>query len=322
MRSLILALTTLVATAVLAPDAAFAQAWPSKPIRLIVPYAVGQGTDIAARYIGDQLAKELKQPVIVDNRPGAGGNVGTQLAARAAPDGYTIMIGTNATHAANVFLYANPGYDPQADFDPVAMVGILPLVYVTQPANAVNTMQELVRASRVKPDALNVAVSTTTCRMAHELFKARAGAPMYPVDFKGSAQALTAVIGGQVEYMVDTIASLHGAIQNKQVKALGVTSAKSSPLLPGVPSLTEQGIADYELVGWTVFYAPRGMPAEAMKTLSAALEHSLSRPDVREKLMQLGIEPQTRSRDELKAFADTERQKWGRLIKAAGLKPS
>jgi len=319
MRALILSLAAVLATAVFPP--ARAQTWPAKPVRVIVPYAVGQGTDIAARYIGDQLARELKQPVVIDNRPGAGGNVGTQAAARSAPDGYTIMIGTNATHAANAFLYASPGYDPQADFEPIAMVGILPLVYVTQPESPVSTMQELVRAARAKPDALNVAISTTTCRMAHELFKARAGAPMYPVDFKGSAQALTAVIGGQVEFMVDTIASLHGAIQNRQVKALGVTSAKSSLLLPGVKSLAEQGIADYELVGWTVFYAPKGTPSEALQVLSAALERALARQDVREKLMQLGIEPQARSREELKAFAEAERQKWGSLIRAAGLKP-
>jgi tripartite-type tricarboxylate transporter receptor subunit TctC len=310
----------LLAAALLAP--AQAQGWPSKPLRLIVPYAVGQGTDIAARYLAEEIGKELKQAIVVDNRPGAGGNIGTQAAARSAPDGYTLLIGTNATHAANAFLYANPGFDPQADFEPIGMVGILPLVYVTQPGNAVNSMQDLVRAARAKPDGLNVAVSTTTCRMAHELFKQRAEAAMFPIDFKGSAQALTAVIGGDVEYMVDTITSLRTAILNKQVKALGVTSAASSKLLPGVKSLSEQGIAGYELVGWTVFYAPKGTPAEALRVLSAAIDKTTSRPEVQEKLLQLGIEPQSRSRDELRAFADAEKEKWGRLIRAAGLKPA
>jgi tripartite-type tricarboxylate transporter receptor subunit TctC len=248
-------------TLALMGGAALAQAWPARPIRLIVPYAVGQGTDIAARYIAEGWSRELKQPIVIDNRAGAGGNVGTQVAAHAAPDGYTIMIGTNATHAANGFMYANPGFDAQADFEPIAMVGILPLVYVTQPSNPVNSMQELVRAARAKPDALNVAISTTTCRVAHELFKSRGEAPMFPVDFKGSGQALTAVIGGQVEYMVDTITSLRGAIQSHQVKALGVTSEHESRLLPGVKSLAEQGVSGYELVGWTVIYAPKGTPA-------------------------------------------------------------
>jgi tripartite-type tricarboxylate transporter receptor subunit TctC len=299
-----------------------AQVYPSRPIKLIVPYAVGQGTDIAARFLGDELGKSLKQTIVVDNRPGAGGNIGTQIAAKSTPDGYTLIIGTNATHAANSFLYANPGFDPQVDFEPIGMVGILPLVYVTAPNNAINNISDLVRASRLKPDALNVAISTTTCRMAHELFKYRAEAPMFPVDFKGSAQALTAVIGGQVEFMVDTITSLRTAILNGQVKALGVTSSKSSRLLPGVKSIAEQGIAGYELVGWTVLYAPKGLPSDAVRTLTAAVATTLGRPDVQEKLLQLGIEPVAITGEQLKTFTASEKEKWGRLIQGAGLKPS
>ena len=302
-------------------QSAMAQAWPTKPIRVIVPYAVGQGTDIAARYIGEEMGKELQQPVVIDNRPGAGGNIGTQAAARSPADGYTIVIGTNATHAANAFLYNNPGFDAQADFEPIAMVGILPLVYVTQPGNPINNMQDLQRAARAKPDGLNVAISTTTCRMAHELFKSRAEASMFPVDFKGSAQGLTAVMGGQVEYMVDTITSLRTAIQNQQVKALGVTSASSSKLLPGVKSLAEQGVTGYELVGWTVFYAPKGTPPDVLRTLSSALDKTLAKPAVQERLLQLGIEPKSMTRDELHKFGIAEKDKWGRLIQAAGLKP-
>lgn len=299
-----------------------AQTYPSKPIKLIVPYAVGQGTDIAARFIGDQLGKALNQPIFVDNRPGAGGNIGTQIAAKSPADGYTLLIGTNATHAANSFLYTNPGFDPQADFEPIAMVGILPLVYVTSVSNPISSIPELVRVARAKPDALNTAVSTTTCRMAHELFKQRAQAPMFPVDFKGSAQALTAVIGGQVEYMVDTITSLRTAVMNGQVKALGVTSATTSKLLPGVKSIAEQGIAGYELVGWTVLYAPKGLSAEAARTLTAAVNSTLARTDVQEKLLQLGIDPVAMTGEQLKTFTDNEKEKWGRLIQSAGLKPN
>jgi tripartite-type tricarboxylate transporter receptor subunit TctC len=301
--------------------AVHAQAYPTKPIRLVVPYAVGQGTDIVARYIADELAKELKQPLFVDNRPGANGNVGTQFVARAQADGYTLMVGTNATHAANAFLYAAPGYAPE-DFEPIGMIGVLPLVYVANNSSAVNSIPELIRAAKAKPDQLNTAISTTTCRMAHELFKQRAEAPMFPVDFKGSSQALTAVIGGQVEFMVDTITSLRTAVTNKQVKALGVTSAHESRLLPGVKSVAEQGVVGYELVGWTVVYAPKGIPAEAARTLTAALNKTLARRDVQEKLLQTGIEPLAKSGDELKAFGASEKEKWGRLIRAAGLKPN
>jgi tripartite-type tricarboxylate transporter receptor subunit TctC len=312
-----------IVSALLVAWASFAQAqpYPSKPIKVIVPYAVGQGTDIMSRYVADELGKELKQAVFVDNRPGAGGNVGTQLAARATADGYTLLIGTNATHAANAYLYANPGYEAE-DFEPIGMIGVLPLVYVASNASPVKNIQDLINASRAKPDALNIAVSTTTCRMAYELFKQHAQAPMFPVDFKGSAQALTAVMGGQVEFMVDTITSLRQAIVNGQVKALGVTSAHQSKLLPGVKSVAEQGVQDYELVGWTVLYAPKGVPAEARRTLAAAVDKIIARPDVQERLLQMGIEPTVKSGEELKAFGAAEREKWGRLIRSAGLKAS
>lgn len=288
-----------------------AAGYPTRPIKLIVPYAVGQGTDIASRYIGDEVSKELKQPFVVDNRPGAGGNVGTQLAARAPADGYTLMVGTNATtHAANTFLYANPGFEVE-DFEPIAMIGILPLVYVATNSSPVKDMQDLVRAARARPNDLNVAISTTTCRMAHELFKQRAEAPMTPIDFKGSAQALTATIGGQVEFMVDTITSLRTALANGQVKPLGVTSVHQSKLLPGVKTVAEQGVPGYELVGWTVVYAPKGIPAEASRKLGAALNTVLSRPEVQEKLLQMGIEPLMKSGEELKAFGVSEKEKLG-----------
>jgi tripartite-type tricarboxylate transporter receptor subunit TctC len=299
--------------------AAVAQAYPDKTIRVIVPYAVGQGTDIAARYIGDELGKELKASVIIDNRPGAGGNVGAQIAAHSSADGYTLMVGTNATNAANAFMYSNPGYETD-DFEPIGMIGMLPLVYVAHNNSPVNTIQDLVRAARAKPDALNTAVSTTTCRTAHELFKLRAEAPMFPVDFKGSGQALAAVIGGQVEFMVDTITSLRAAIAARQVKALGVTSAHQSRLLPGVKSIADQGVPGYELVGWTVLYAPKGVPQEVSRTLSTALVKLLARADVQDKLLQMGIEPQAKTGAELKAFSASEKEKWGRLIRAAGLK--
>lgn len=305
----------------LAALAAQADTYPAKAVRLIVPYAAGQGTDIAARFLADELGKTLKQTVFVDNRPGAGGNIGTQAAARSPADGYTLLIGTNATHAANAHLYANPGFDAQADFEAIGMVGILPLVWVAAPASAANTVSDLIRMAKARPDALNVAISTTTCRMAHELLRQRAEVALFPVDFKGSAQSATALIGGQVEYMVDTITSLRSFIASQQVKALGVTSATSSRLLPGVKSVAEQGVAGYELVGWTVLFAPRGLPPEVSRTLTDALQRVVARPEVQDRLLQLGIEPQARSGDDLNRFLASERPKWERLIKGAGLKP-
>lgn len=303
-------------------NALHAQPYPNKPVRIIVPYAAGQGTDIASRYLADELVKTMNQPFVVDNRPGAGGNIGTQIAAKSAPDGYTLMVGTNATHAANSFLYANPGFDPQVDFEPIAMIGILPLVYVTLPANPTSTIPELTAAAQTQPDKLSVAISTTTCRMAYELYKSRSNATMFPVDFKGSSQSVTALLGGHVDYMVDTITSLRAHITSGQLKAIGVTSAKSSRLLPGVKSLAEQGLSGYELVGWTVLFAPKGTPAEVAQALSTAMAKILVRPEVQDKLMQMGIEPQLKSGPELKTFVDAEKDKWGRLIAAASIKPN
>lgn len=301
--------------------ACHAETYPAKPIKVIVPYAVGQGTDIAARYVAEELSKVLGQPIIVDNRPGAGGNVGTQIAARAPADGYTLLIGTNATHAANAYLFVNPGFDPQADFEPVSMIGVLPLVFVTANSNPVSAISDMVRDARAKPGTLNIAVSTTTCRVAYELFKQRGDAPMFPVDYKGSSQALAAVLGGQVQYMVDTIASLRAPIISGQVKALGVTSAQTTRLLPGVKSVAEQGVEGYELVGWTVLYAPKGLPPETARILAAALKKTLAQKSIQDKLLELGIEPLDKTGEPLNAFVALEKEKWGRLIRGAGLKP-
>lgn len=303
-------------------QAAAAQAWPSKPIKMIVPYSAGQGTDIVARYVANEVGKELQQTIVIDNRPGAGGNIGTQQASRSPADGYTIMIGTNATHAANAFLYSKPGFDAQADFEPVAMVGLYPMVYVTHPSNPVKDMQDLQRAARAKPKQLNIAISATTYRMAHELFQQRADVSMFPVDYKGSGQGITAVMAGEVEYMVDSVAALRGAIESQQVKPLGVTTAQPTRLLPTVKPLAQQGVAGYELTGWSVIYAPKGTPADVLRTLSGAFDKVLSKPAVQDQLLRLGIEPKTMARDELLEFGTKERDKWGRLIQGAALKPA
>jgi len=297
-------------------------AQPTKPLKLIVPFPAGGTADVLPRLLAEKMRAQFPAGVLVENKAGAGGNIGTQMAARSAPDGYTLMIGTNATHAANGYLFSQPGFDAQTDFEPIAMVGILPLVYVTASSNPVNNIQDLIAAARSKPDALNTAVSTTTCRMAHELFKVRSGSVMMPIDFKGSAQSITAVLGGHVDYMVDTIASLQAQVASGQLKALGVTSASSSRLLPGVKSIAEQGVAGYELVGWTVIFAPKGIPAEAAQTLSATINKTLERADVQAKLLQMGVDPQMKSGTELKSFIASEKEKWGKLISAAGLKPT
>ncbi len=297
-----------------------AQSFPSRPVKLVVPYAAGQGTDVAARYIAEQLAKSLGQGVVVENRPGAGGNIGTQQVAHAPADGYTLLMGTNATHAAAAFLYQNPGFDAQADFEPIAMTGVLPLAFAAAAGNPVDSVPKLIAAARAKPDQVNVAWSTTTSRAVLELFKQRAQAPLYGVGYKGSAQAVSDVIGGQIEFMADTVASIRTQVSSGKLKAIAVTSLAESETLPGVKSVAEQGVPGFEIVGWNVIFAPKGTPPEAVQVLARATMAIMSQPETRQKLLQLGTDPRALSGPELAAFLKGEREKWGQVIRSANIK--
>ena len=300
-----------------AAGGALAQAFPSRPVRIVVPYPAGQGTDVTTRYVAEQLSRAMGQNFVVENRPGAGGNIGSQSVARAPADGYTLLMGTNGTHAAAPFLYPNLGFDPRADFEAVALIGILPLTIVTTPGNPVDSVEKLVAAARARPDAINMAFTTTTSRAALELFKQQARAPLFGIAYKGSAQAITDVIGGQVEYMVDTIASLRTTVAGGKLKALAVTSAAAGELMPGIRSVAEQGVRGYELTGWNVVYAPKGTPADAVTVLAAAIGKVMAQPETRQKLLQLGIEPRTMVGAELNGFLAAEREKWGQVIRSA-----
>ncbi|MGD9941786.1 MAG: Bug family tripartite tricarboxylate transporter substrate binding protein [Burkholderiaceae bacterium] len=319
MLSRSLAIITACACAAFAA-AGHAQTYPSKPVKIVVPYAAGQGTDIVARYFAEQLTRSLGQSFVVENRAGAGGNIGTQLVAKSPADGYTLMMGTNATHAANSVLYDNPGFDPQADFEPVALVGILPLVFVSSVTSPVDSIQKLVAVARAKPGAVNFAVTTTTSRSAYELLKQQAQATFAPVPYKGAAQAASDIIGNQIEYTVDTITSLRPYVESGKLKALGVTSASSTRLMPGIASVAEQGVPGYEISGWNVVFAPKGTPPAAIRVLASELGKLMAMPETQAKLLQLGVDPLVKTGDDLAAFMNVERDKWGKLIRAANLK--
>lgn len=314
----IAAIATLALT--LHANTGWAQAYPNRPVKIVVPYPAGQGTDVAARYLAQQLAKQIGQNVIVENRAGAAGNIGAQYVAKSPADGYTLLMGTNATHAAAPFLFVNPGFDPDADFDPVALTGILPMALVTTPGNPIDSVQKLAEAARAKPDTINVAVTTTTSRSTLEMFRQQARAPLFAVLYKGSAQSVADLIGGQVEFMVDTVASVRGQITSGRLKALAITSLASSELLPGVKSVHEQGIAQFEIAGWNTLYAPKGAPPEALRLLAAELTRIMAQPETRERFLALGIDPQIQTGAELAAFLRSERDKWGKLIRAMGIK--
>jgi tripartite-type tricarboxylate transporter receptor subunit TctC len=299
---------------------AAAQTWPGKPVRLIVPYQAGQGTDVAARLIAEHLSRALGQQIFVDNKPGAGGNIGTEAAAHAPADGYTLLMGTVATQTMNEFLYASTGYDSEKDFAPIILVGMLPMVISANPAFPAKTIPELIAAARAQPDKINIALPSTTARIVYELFKARAGAPLFGVPYKASATAMTETMGGQVPLIIDTATATRGHVQAGKLKPLAITTLKSSALLPGVKSVAEQGVPGFEVTAWNALYAPHGTPKDIIDRVNAEVVKILAMPEVHNRLLQLGFEPTSGTPEQLAAFEKQERAKWGPLIKAAGLK--
>ena len=299
---------------------AFAQPYPTKPVKIIVPYQAGQGTDVATRHFAEQLTRALGQSFFVENRPGAGANIGTEAAARSAPDGYTLMMGTVATHAMNQFMYANTGYDAEKDFEPVTLTGLLAMVISANPGYPVNTVGDLIAAAKAKPDSVNVALPSTTARIAFELFKQKSGAPLFGIAYKGSSTAMTEVMGGQIPLTIDTITATRALVQSGKLKAIAVTTLKTSELLPGVKSVAEQGLAGFEVTAWNALYAPKGTPKAIVDLLSAEMAKIIATPETRARLLALGYEPASGSPQQLAEFGRSEREKWGALIKAAGIR--
>jgi tripartite-type tricarboxylate transporter receptor subunit TctC len=300
--------------------AAMAQTYPTKTVRIIVPYQAGQGTDVMARYFAEQLSKALGQTFYVDNKPGAGGNIGTEAGARSSPDGYTLTMGTNATHTMNEYLYTSVGYDAEKDFAPIILVGMLPMVISANPSFPANSLTELIAAAKAMPDKVDIALPSTSARIVFELLKERTGAPLFGVPYKGSATAMTEVMGGQVQLIIDTVTATRGHVAAGKLKALAITTLKSSDLLPGVKSVAEQGVPGFEMTAWNAFYAPRGTPRPIVDLLNAEIAKILAQPETRQRLLQLGFEPAGGTPEQLAEFGRQERNKWAPLIKAADLK--
>lgn len=304
------------------PAASHAQApaYPNKPIRIIVAYAAGQGTDVATRLLGEQLSRELGQPIVVENKAGAGGILGTDLAAQAAGDGYTLTMGTNATHVLNQFLYPKMPFDPVKDFEPIAMVGTFPMVLAAGASTPYRTVSDVLDAVKRTPGSADVAMPSTSARLVLEFLKERSGAPLFGIPYKGSGSAMTDVLGGQLSLTIDTPLALRPHLAAGKLRALGVTSATASSLVPGVKPVAEQGHAGFEFVAWNALYAPKGTPVEITKALNAAVNKVLAKPDVRQRLLDLGFDPAGGSAVYLGVFAKKERERWAPIIKAAGIR--
>ncbi|OYU97995.1 MAG: LacI family transcriptional regulator [Burkholderiales bacterium PBB5] len=321
---LTLALTSLLGatlTGLAGPAAAQAQAWPSKPIRLVVPYPPGGPTDVLLRIVGAQLAERLGQPVHIDNKPGASGMVGADQVAKAPADGYTLL-GNASIHVINPSLYAKPPYDAIKDFAPVSLVAEVPLVLVVSPALGAGTVKDVIALAKAKPGALAFASSGNAAapHLAGEAFKHAAGVEMLHVPYKGSGPALTDLMGGQVQLMFDSMPSSMPFIQAGKLRSLAVTTARRSTALPQVPTMAEAGLPGFDISTWYGLWAPAGTPREVVARLGAEVAAIVRQPAVRDRLLALGAEPVGNTPDEFAAFNRSELAKWARIVKQSGAK--
>jgi tripartite-type tricarboxylate transporter receptor subunit TctC len=300
--------------------AVHAQTYPSRPIKIIVAYAAGQGTDIATRYLATQLSSDLGQPIVIENKAGAGGNLGTELAKQAAPDGYTLTMGTNATHALNQFLYSKLPFDAARDFEPIALIGTFPMVVAVNSTSPLTSAAELVSLSKRSPRSADIAMPSTTARLVLELLKDISSVELFGIPYKGSGNAMTDLLGGQLPAIIDTPTALRPHLASGKVRALGVTSAQPSGLVPGVKTVAEQGFTGFEVVAWNALYAPKGTPPAIVDTLNAAINKVLMRPETRQRLLDMGFDPAGGTATHLADFASAERKKWAPVIQRADIR--
>ncbi|MFA5915400.1 MAG: tripartite tricarboxylate transporter substrate binding protein, partial [Burkholderiales bacterium] len=296
-------------------------AYPAKPIHLVVPYPAGGPLDIMARAIGQKLTEAWKQPVIVDNRAGAGGNIGADAVAKAAPDGYTLLMGAVATHAINPVLYSKIPYDPIKDFAPVALVAQVPNILVVNPSVPAKSVRELIELARAKPGSLNFASGSTgsTGHLAGELFNTMAGVKMVHIPYKGAAPATTDLLSGQVQLMFDNLASALPNVKAGKLRALAVTTLKRSPAVPDLPTIAESGLPGFDLTTWFGLFVPAGTPPEIVAKLNAEVVRALNAKDMRERLEKMGTEPPADNTPEhFAAFVRSEAAKYAKVVKASG----
>jgi tripartite-type tricarboxylate transporter receptor subunit TctC len=296
--------------------------YPTRPVRIVVPFAAGGPADVYARFVAQKLQEAMGQPFIIDDRPGAGSVIGTDFAAKSAPDGYTLLLMSNA-HTVNESLIPNKPYALQRDFIPVAPLNYSDLVLVTHPSVPVDSVADLIKLAKAKPGQLNYASSGpgTPYHMAGELFKAMAGVDIVHVPYKGSAGARTDLLGGQVQMMFDAIPTMSEHARAGKVKALGTTGTVRSTVMPSVPTLAEAGVPGYAAVIWLGVMAPRGTPPAIVNRLNAQITRIASRPDVRDEWAKQGAVAMTMSPEEFGRFIGDDVVKWERIVRISGAKP-
>jgi tripartite-type tricarboxylate transporter receptor subunit TctC len=315
-----LAAAALVALAPLAGLAA--EPFPGKQVRFVVPYPPGGPLDTVARLLGQKVGASIKQPVVVENVPGAGGNIGAGTVARAAPDGYTILMGAVATHAINPTLYPSIPYNAEKDFIAVTQVASTPNVLVVNPAMKASSVAEFIALAKSRPGKLNFGSGSTGSagHLAGELFKSMAGIDMAHIPYKGAAAAMQDLIGGRVDLMFDNLASSLSQVKGGRVRALAVTTAKRTPLAPDLPTVAESGLPGFDISTWFGIFVPAGTPKPVVDRLHDEFAKALAAPDVREKMINLGAEPVGNTPEEFAAYVKAEAAKYAKLVKASGAK--
>ena len=322
------ALTVLAAAfAFAATPPAHAQSWPSKTVRIVVPFPAAGTTDIVARAVGAELQKMWGQSVVIDNRPGAGGNIGADAVAKSPPDGYTLLMGTVGTHAINQALFVQNGqkmpFDPVKDFVPVTLCAAVPNVMVINPKLPVNSVAEFIQYAKANPGKMNMASSGngTSIHLTGELFKTMTGVYMIHLPYRGSAPALTDLIAGNVNVMFDNLPSAMPFIKSGRLKALAVTSKNPSPARPGVPTIEEAaGLKDFDASSWFGLFAPAGTPRAIVDKIQSDVAKALATAEVRERLVSQGAEPGGNTPDQFAAVIKAETEKWARVVKLSTAK--
>ena len=294
-------------------------AWPAKPIRMIVGFAAGGSTDVTARIIAQALSERLGQPVVVENRGGAGGNIGADAVAKADPDGYTLLMATSSTFAANPNLYKTLPFDVQKDFAPITVTAFIPNLLVVNPSVPANNVADFIAYLKANPDKLNFASAGngTSQHLSGELFNSLAGVRMTHVAYRGGAPAVSDLLGGQVQVIFAPLVEVIQQVRAEKLKALGITTAKRSPLLPEVPTILES-LPGYEVALWNGLLAPAKTPPDIIDRINRATIEALRSPEVKAKLAEQGSEPVGNTPAEFKAFIESELVKWRRLVEISG----
>ncbi len=295
-------------------------AYPDRPITIIVPFGAGSGTDMVARGIAKGLTEKLGQPVAVDNKTGAGGGIGASFVARSAPDGYTLLMGTNGPMAANASLYSKLPYDPAADFEPVALMGKLPMIMIGSKQAPAKDLKAVIAQAKAAPGTLNFGASNTTARVWVELLKKMAGIQVETVLYKDVSSMMTDLISGRIQYAFENVGPSLAQIHSGKLNAVAVTAAQRASFAPEIPATGEYGLNEYELVVWYAMFAPKNTPAAIVQRINEAANEVLRTPEMQRLAKQVGLEPAPGSAEDFKAYQRQEIRKWKDLVDMTGVK--